>query len=101
VEFLLSLNATPSAQPALTAGMALTSPLGQRLERLLQPLPASSRWWTSAAALALLTTLTFLSLSLRTVPPPPSLAPPVAPSLIQPDPGETNLRLSANPFPGD
>lgn len=92
VEFLLSLNA--ARPPALTAGMAMPSPLGQRLQRLLQPRLTPTRRWACPAALLLLTGLTILSLSLRTLPPEPT---PTGP----PAPDETTLRLTANPFPGE
>jgi bla regulator protein blaR1 len=94
VEFLLSLNA--ARQPALTAGMAMQSPLGQRLERLLQHRPVPTRRWACPAAILLLAGLTLLSFSLRTLPPKPASA---EVQTQKQAPTETDLRLTANPFP--
>jgi hypothetical protein len=106
VEFLLSLNA--ARQPSLTTGMAMKSPLGQRLERLLQHGTDQGRspWWTRSAAVVVLAGLAVISLSLRTVSPSPLPGTQPEIKLAKTPPGNTapseaRLRLSANAFPGD
>lgn len=103
VEFLLSLNA--ARMPASAAGMALKSPLGQRIERLLPAGQRAGRRWAGGFAMLILCAMAGLSFSLRTVPPdaapgnPPAVATEVRPMETAVD--ETALRLSANPFPED
>jgi len=77
------------------------------LERLLASRATPYRWWIGSTALLILTGLTALTLSLRTMP--------VSVVSAQPGPGdkavtaaperpgldETALRLAANPFPAE
>ncbi|MDB6132585.1 MAG: blaR1 2 [Verrucomicrobiales bacterium] len=67
IEFLMALNTGRLPLPAHSAGMAMKSRLGQRIERLLLTPPRPVRWWTAAAAVSIITTLALTSLSLRTV----------------------------------
>lgn len=112
VEFLMSLNS--GRLPSLSAGMARTSRLGQRIERLLLTPPKPLRWRVAAAALLILSTQALAALSLRTVPagtavnPPPvssekdALIPlPSPPEEAVPEAAEIALRLAADPFPQD
>ena len=107
VEFLLSLNS--ARMPALAAGMPLKSPLGQRIERLLPSRQNPSHGWTGGLALLILSGIAVLSFSLRTLPPDgaadlPSDKSSGGASKVTPvdtAAGETALRLTANPFPGD
>ena len=103
VEFLLSLNA--ARMPPLAAGMAIKSPLGQRIERLLPTGQHPGRRWAAGLASVILSGIAVLSFSLRTLPPdtppdgPPAVASEAGPGGTPVD--ETALRLSANPFPED
>jgi hypothetical protein len=106
VEFLLSLNG--AHQPAHSAGMALKSSFGKRLERLLSTRRPAFHGPVALAALLILTGVAILSFSLKTVAPspaPPSVAADTAlGATTDSDDGEsvareTALRLSANPFP--
>lgn len=103
VEFLLSLNA--ARMPAPVAGMALKSPLGQRIERLLPAGQRAGRRWAGGLALLILCGIAGFSFSLRTLPPDST---PGTPRAVVTEAGpvetpvdETALRLSANPFPED
>lgn len=125
VEFLLSLNA--GRLPALSAGMAMKSRLGQRLERLLLHPPRPVQWRAAVFAIPLLTVLAAMAISLRTTPDnsalpegmtgvpgadnpledpeigtgtgstPSATSPPAE----APDPSEVALRLTADAFPQD
>lgn len=127
VEFLVALNT--GRLPALAAGMAMKSRLGQRIERLLLTPPRPVRRRAATVAALFLTTLGITTLSLRTLPPDRTSAasstansaapggqvslppmPPSSDSVSTADqspalPGqqdhEVALRLTANPFPGD
>lgn len=103
IEFLLSLNA--ARMPAHAAGMALKSPLGKRIERLLPTPRHPFRQWAAASALVILTGIVILSFSLKTIQPAPAGGAPAG--AISPaetltenaDVSEARLRLEANPFP--
>jgi len=105
VDFLLSLRCP--APPALASGMAMKSLLGQRLERLLASRSTPHRWWIGSTALLILTGLTALTLSLRTMPvavvsaPPGPVGEAVTAGPESSGLDETALRLSANPFPAE
>ncbi len=102
VEFLLSLNA--AHLPTHAAGMALKSPLGKRLTRLLVSPPRSPRY-AMFSSLTLLAGITGLALCLRTLPEPPILEPhagqPPSIDAIPTDEAaaEASLRLAADAFP--
>lgn len=72
VEFLVALNT--GRLPALSAGMAMKSRLGQRIERLLLTPPRPVRRRAAAVAVLFLATLGITALSLRTLPPDPAAA---------------------------
>ena len=91
--------------PPPAAGMAMKSPLGQRIERLLPTGQHSGRRWAGGLALVILSGIAVLSFSLRTLPPD---AAPGNPRTVITEAGpmetpvdETALRLSAYPFPED
>lgn len=97
VEFLLSLDAT--RLPAPVAAMGLKSSLGQRLERLLAP-PATAGRWAGSMALAFLAGLTVCALSLRTLPQAETAS--VHSGAFPAEAlDEADLRLTAEPFPGN
>lgn len=126
VEFLVALNT--GRLPALSAGMAMKSRLGQRIERLLLTPPRPVRRRAAAVAILFLATIGITAITLRTLPPdlpatasatnPPATITastsshnlPQAPDAIparasnSPPPQsdhEVAIRLTANPFPGD
>ena len=95
--------------PPPAAGMAMKSPLGQRIERLLPTGQHPGRRWAGGLALVILSGIAVLSFSLRTLPPDPAPVWPsdrasavtreVTPETLTAD--ETALRLTANPFPAE